>query len=129
MPQKGETNERLIYRLTKSTEQSPTEAASALSYSISSPPFMEPEGSWSFPPFMKPEGSLLCSQEPAPGPYHEPDESNPHPQTRFPEDILILSFRPRISLLVASSIQTLQPKFSTQFLSPHSRYILTHHSS
>jgi hypothetical protein len=30
---------------------------------------------------MKPKSSLLCSQEPASGPYPEPDESNPHPPT------------------------------------------------
>jgi hypothetical protein len=27
---------------------------------------------------MEAEGSLSCSQEPATGPYPEPDESNPH---------------------------------------------------
>jgi hypothetical protein len=32
---------------------------------------------------MEPEGSLLFSQEPAIGPYPEPDDSNPHPQTLF----------------------------------------------
>jgi hypothetical protein len=32
---------------------------------------------------MEPEGSLSWSQEPATGPYPEPDESNPHPQTLF----------------------------------------------
>jgi hypothetical protein len=33
---------------------------------------------------MAPEGSLLCSQESAPGPYPEPDESSPHIPTLFP---------------------------------------------
>jgi hypothetical protein len=28
--------------------------------------------------FMKPEGSLSCWQEPASGPYPEPDESSPY---------------------------------------------------
>jgi hypothetical protein len=35
---------------------------------------------------MEPEGSLPCSQEPATWPYPELTESNPHPQTLFPED-------------------------------------------
>jgi hypothetical protein len=35
---------------------------------------------------MEPEGSLSCSQEPATVPYPEPDESNSHPPTVFPED-------------------------------------------
>jgi hypothetical protein len=33
---------------------------------------------------MEPEGSLLCSQQPAIGPYPEADESSPHPPTAFP---------------------------------------------
>jgi hypothetical protein len=28
---------------------------------------------------MEPEGLLQCSQQPATGPYIEPDESRPHP--------------------------------------------------
>jgi hypothetical protein len=33
---------------------------------------------------MEPEGSLPWSQEPATGPYTEPDESIPHLPTIFP---------------------------------------------
>jgi hypothetical protein len=36
------------------------------------------------PPFMDPEGSLLCSQEPATGPYPEPDEYSPELPTILP---------------------------------------------
>jgi hypothetical protein len=32
------------------------------------------------------EGSLLCSQDPAIGPYPESDESSPYPPTLFPYD-------------------------------------------
>jgi hypothetical protein len=34
---------------------------------------------------MEPEGSSPCSQEPHLS-YPEPSESNPHPQTLFPQD-------------------------------------------
>jgi len=30
-----------------------------------------------------PEGSLQCSQQPATGAHHEPDESNPHVHNLF----------------------------------------------
>lgn len=33
---------------------------------------------------MDPKGSLLCSQEPAIGPYPGPDESNEYPPNLFP---------------------------------------------
>jgi hypothetical protein len=38
---------------------------------------------------MEPEGSLAYSQEPVTGPYLEPGKSNPHPQTRLPEDAVL----------------------------------------
>jgi hypothetical protein len=37
---------------------------------------------------MEPEDSLLCSQEPATGPYPEPDASSPQLVTLFPEDLV-----------------------------------------
>jgi hypothetical protein len=33
---------------------------------------------------MEPEGSVPSSQQPATGPYPEPDEINPHLSTLFP---------------------------------------------
>jgi hypothetical protein len=35
---------------------------------------------------MEPKISLLCSQQPATGPYPEPGESNPFPQNLSPYD-------------------------------------------
>jgi len=34
---------------------------------------------------MEPEGSLLCSQQPATGPYPKPDAFSPHLPTLFPK--------------------------------------------
>jgi hypothetical protein len=36
---------------------------------------------------MEPESSLPCSQQPANGPYPEPDESSSHLLTLFPSDL------------------------------------------
>jgi len=47
-------------------EQSPPQEANSYTASEDSPPFMEPEG------------SSPCQQEPATGPYHDPDESSLH---------------------------------------------------
>jgi hypothetical protein len=40
---------------------------------------------------MEHEGSLLCSQDPASGPYVEPDDSNPHLPTIFPITVPFIS--------------------------------------
>jgi len=48
---------------------------------------------------MEPEGSLPCSQDPATGPYPEPDESSPHlPTLLLLRSILTLPSRPRLGL-------------------------------
>jgi hypothetical protein len=35
---------------------------------------------------MEPEVSSPCSQEPAIGPYSQPDESSPHPNAQYHQD-------------------------------------------
>jgi hypothetical protein len=47
---------------------------------------------------MESEDSLQYSQDPSTGPYPEPDETNPHPQSYLSKIILILSFHLRLGL-------------------------------
>jgi hypothetical protein len=44
----------------------------------------EADSSLSSPSFMEPEGTVSCSQEPANGPYPELDKSNLRPPNLFP---------------------------------------------
>jgi hypothetical protein len=50
---------------------------------------------------MESEGSLPCSQEPATGPYPEPDESNLQSRTLFLSPILILWRAPDTQIATA----------------------------
>jgi hypothetical protein len=73
---------------------------------------------------MEHENSLPCSQEPATGPYPEPDESSPHRVSLC--SILILSFYLRQGLLSETSIYAFQPKFCTNFSSPQCPALLVY---
>jgi hypothetical protein len=68
---------------------------------------------------MEPEVSLPCSQEPATGPYPEPDEPNPHPPTLTPPSTPILS-----SGIFPSGFPTQNFVCISHFL--HVRYMLRH---
>jgi hypothetical protein len=48
---------------------------------------------------MKPEASILCSQEPATGPYPQPDESSPQSKTLF--KIVRFQFLTAVSMKMA----------------------------
>jgi hypothetical protein len=65
---------------------------------------------------MEQEGTLPRTEEPATGPYPDPDESNPHPNPVALRSILTLSAIYAWVLLVFSSLQALQPKFCTNFI-------------
>jgi hypothetical protein len=63
---------------------------------------------------MEPKVSLPFSQEPATGPYPEPDATTPQLAILFPS-ILILSSHLLLGLPNGSSLQAFRPKFCTHF--------------
>jgi hypothetical protein len=68
---------------------------------------------------MQPEDSLLCSQQPATGPYPEADESSPHLLTVFQRSILILSSHAHLDFRVVfpSGFQTILYVFLISYAS------------
>jgi hypothetical protein len=75
---------------------------------------------------MEPKSLLPYSQEPATGPYPEPDESCPHLQTLFIFDPFV--YNPPIYYNVSqevSSHKLFRPKSCTNFSPPHVCYMIT----
>jgi hypothetical protein len=72
---------------------------------------------------MEPEGSLPSSQQPATGPYPEPDESVPHFQTYFPNIYcnIILTSTPMFSEW-SLTFRLSDQNFFTPFSSPCARH-------
>jgi hypothetical protein len=74
---------------------------------------------------MEPEGSLLCSQQPAIGPYPEPDKSTTsHPTS--PRFVLIFSLIYAQAFQVVPSLLVFQPKFCIHCSYPHACYMPVH---
>jgi hypothetical protein len=66
---------------------------------------------------MEPDVSSPCPQEPATGPYPEPDEPNIHTPTLFPQDPFQKICHLRSGLRVIF-LQAFQPKYGRHFSSP-----------
>jgi hypothetical protein len=72
---------------------------------------------------MKPDGSFTCSQEPATGPYTEPNKPSPHSYILSLQDVFTLFSHLCLSLQSGSFLQVLQLKFCMHFSSLSKEYV------